>query len=128
MRRCIGACDAPQTQTAVSVPSEHVAFVPVADRVQCCVRSISKNGFYNASEYSEAGSLATVAHAAELGVTMLDTADIYGPPDSENETWIGVCALLTQRGSSCMGRDADWGTVMLGIALASGCKIHRSSA
>ena len=57
-------------------------------------RSISKSGLYNGSEYSEAGSLATVARAAELGVTMLDTADIYGFPGSENETWIGVFLLV----------------------------------
>ena len=55
-----------------------------------CLRSISKVSFYNASEYDEAGSLATVRRALELGITMLDTAEVYGGEEHENETWIGA--------------------------------------
>ena len=54
------------------------------------LRSISKVSFYNASEYDEAGSLATIRRALELGITMLDTAEVYGGEDHENETWIGA--------------------------------------
>jgi len=59
------------------------------DRVRC-LRSISKVSFYNASEYDEAGSLATIRRALDLGITMLDTAEVYGGEEHENETWIGA--------------------------------------
>ncbi len=55
-----------------------------------CLRSISKVSFYNASEYDEAGSLATIRRALDLGITMLDTAEVYGGEEHENETWIGA--------------------------------------
>ena len=54
------------------------------------LRSISKVSFYNASEYDEAGSLATMQRALELGISMLDTAEVYGGEEHENETWIGA--------------------------------------
>ena len=55
-----------------------------------CLCSISEVSFYNASEYDEAGSLATIRRALDLGITMLDTAEVYGGEEHENETWIGA--------------------------------------
>ena len=63
---------------------------PRMTSAKLCSCSISAVSFYAASDYNEAGSLATVERARELGVTMLDTAEAYGGPTSENETWVGA--------------------------------------
>ncbi|WP_319453366.1 MULTISPECIES: aldo/keto reductase [unclassified Mycobacterium] len=41
--------------------------------------AMSMSGFYNVGEGSEAESISTIHRALELGVTFLDTAEIYGP-------------------------------------------------
>ena len=73
----------------------------------CALCSISKVSFYNASEYDEAGSLATIRRALDLGITMLDTAEVYGGEEHENETWIGVrrfaaCSLRSEASKQAM--------------------------
>lgn len=46
------------------------------------------SAFYTAGTSSEEESLKTITRASELGVTMLDTADIYGL--GKNEQLIGA--------------------------------------
>ena len=41
------------------------------------------SAFYTGSGTDEAGSIATIHRALELGVTLLDTAEIYGPYTNE---------------------------------------------
>jgi aryl-alcohol dehydrogenase-like predicted oxidoreductase len=41
--------------------------------------AMSMSGFYNPREGSEAESIRTIHRALELGVTHIDTAEIYGP-------------------------------------------------
>ena len=49
--------------------------------------AMSMSGFYNVGEGSEAESIRTIHRALELGVTHLDTAEIYGP--FANEELVG---------------------------------------
>src|ERR1700747_3558572 len=41
--------------------------------------AMSMSGYYNVGEGSDAESVRTIHRALELGVTHLDTAEIYGP-------------------------------------------------
>ncbi|TDD60832.1 aldo/keto reductase [Kribbella antibiotica] len=45
--------------------------------------AMSMSGFYNVGEGSEAESIRTIHRALDLGVTHLDTAEIYGPYTNE---------------------------------------------
>ncbi|WP_319435626.1 aldo/keto reductase [Mycobacterium sp. RTGN5] len=49
--------------------------------------AMSMSGFYNIGEGSEAESIRTIHRALELGVTHIDTAEIYGP--YRNEELVG---------------------------------------
>ena len=56
-------------------------------------------GFYGAADEQEA--IATIHRALELGVNLLDTADIYGP--FTNEELVGKAIKRTVRPSSSVG-------------------------
>src|SRR5215212_6981685 len=45
--------------------------------------AMSMSGYYNVGEGSDAESIRTIHRALDLGVTHLDTAEIYGPFHSE---------------------------------------------
>src|SRR3989441_5422648 len=49
--------------------------------------AMSMSGYYNIGEGSEAESIRVIHRALELGVTHLDTAEIYGP--FHNEELVG---------------------------------------
>src|SRR5258705_8515225 len=49
--------------------------------------AMSMSGYYNSGEGSEAESIHTIHRALDLGVTHLDTAEIYGP--FHNEELVG---------------------------------------
>src|SRR6185295_15710945 len=49
--------------------------------------AMSMSGYYNVGEGSDAESIRAIHRALELGVTHLDTAEIYGP--CENEELVG---------------------------------------
>ena len=46
--------------------------------------AMSMSGYYNTGEGSDAESIRTIHRALELGVTHLDTAEIYGPSSTRN--------------------------------------------
>jgi aryl-alcohol dehydrogenase-like predicted oxidoreductase len=45
--------------------------------------AMSMSGYYNTSEGSDAESIRAIHRALDLGVTHLDTAEIYGPYTNE---------------------------------------------
>src|SRR6202022_3019629 len=45
--------------------------------------AMSMSGYYNTGEGSDAESIRTIHRALDLGVTFLDTAEIYGPYHNE---------------------------------------------
>lgn len=49
------------------------------------------SAFYTAAPQQEEESIATIHRALELGVTHLDTSDVYGP--FTNEVLVGACGM-----------------------------------
>jgi len=56
--------------------------------------SMGLSDFYNPGQRDDAAAMAVLNHALDLGVTMLDTADMYGP--FSNEVLVGK-AIATRR-------------------------------
>jgi aryl-alcohol dehydrogenase-like predicted oxidoreductase len=50
------------------------------------------SAFYTAAPQQEQENIATIHRALELGVTHLDTSDVYGP--FTNEVLVGACSGL----------------------------------
>jgi aryl-alcohol dehydrogenase-like predicted oxidoreductase len=58
------------------------------------------SAFYTAAPQQEEESIATIHRALELGITHLDTSDVYGP--FTNEVLVGACNGPKQIGCSCL--------------------------
>jgi diketogulonate reductase-like aldo/keto reductase len=57
------------------------------------------SAFYTAAPQQEEESIATIHRALELGVTHLDTSDVYGP--FTNEALVGVCLWEACSNAAC---------------------------
>ena len=86
--------------------------------------AMSMSGYYNVGEGSDAESIRAIHRALELGVTHLDTAEIYGP--YLNEELVGRASRAAAT-TSCWPRSSESSLTPAAVP-ASSTAARRTSA